>query len=237
MDIWTIPLYQNSCYFLTMLRASRQDIQMNKDSGDSRKSDVITSDVAEIACIRAEAGTLAKYLRQTNEQSANVIQNLALCLLANVPGSDLGPGDWKLNFAPRNGRPPTRAHIEITSAALAIAHGQAIPLGRYLEAAPFLDGETRRAFAEAMDPVGSSKWRLKFARARKGFPRSELKNHLILAKIGHHALGLRGAGKRWHEIYSEMHYAETLIKKAVRFVLATKSAENSAEINAPKPLQ
>jgi hypothetical protein len=182
---------------------------------------------AEIACIRGDAATLSRYLRQTARPSFDVIQNIAACLLANLPGNDLGPGDWKLTFSVRNGRPP-QTDTAITSVALAIAHGRAIPLGRYLQAAPNLDRKTRHALAAALDPNpgASSKWQLKYARTRRGFARSYLKTDLLLAEIGHRALKLRQKGKLWDEIYSELPRAETLIKKAVRFVQAANGTEN-----------
>jgi hypothetical protein len=184
----------------------------------------ITTADAEIACTRGEAATLSQYLRQTLQPSLDVIQNIATCLLANLPGNNLGPGDWKLKFSPRNGRPPKK-HPEITDAASAIEHGQTILLGQYLRATPTLDNDARLALATALDPKPSaaSKWQLKYAHARRGFPRSELKNVLILAKIGDRALQLRNEGKSWREIYSDLPHAETLIKKAVRFVLKTRA--------------
>jgi hypothetical protein len=185
----------------------------------------ITTAEAEIACISGDEATLSRYLCEAEEPSPDVIQSIAECLLANRPESDLGPGDQMLEFSPRNGR-PSRKHPEITSAVLAIAHGQAIPLGLHLQAAAKLDTDTRRALASAFDPDcdAASKWRLKYTHARRGFPRSELKNSLILAEIGHRALQLRDEGKLWHEIYSALPHAETTIKKAVRFVSANRVA-------------
>jgi hypothetical protein len=183
----------------------------------------ITTADAEIACVQGDAKTLSHYLRQEAQPLSDVVQNIATCLLANQPGHDLGPGDWKLAFTIRNGRPP-KCQGTINSAASAIAQGQEILLGQYLRAAPHLDDETRHALASALDPSpnASSKWRLKYVRSRQGFARSELKNELLLAKIGHSALMLRRGGKLWCEIYSDLPHAETLIKKAVRFVLAVR---------------
>jgi hypothetical protein len=119
---------------------------------------------------------------------------------------------------------PPRHCPEITSAALAIGHGQAIPFGQYLRAEPILDADTRRALADVFDPGpdASSKWRLRFRHTGRGFPRSQLKNTLILAEIGHRALKLRGNGMKWHEVYREMPHSETLIKKAVQLVLKSR---------------
>ena len=180
----------------------------------------ISDATAEAACIRGDddaAALLSRYLREGATPSHAVIQNIARCLLANQRRP--GPGNWELKFAVRNGRPP-QCHTAINSAAGAIAHGQRILLGQYLRVATQLDDETRHALASALDPSeeAPSKWRLKYVRPRRGFPRSKLRNQLILAMIGHEALMLHRGGKPWHKIYADLPHAETLIKKAVRFV-------------------
>lgn len=189
---------------------------------------LLTTAEAEIACIRGDAEILSQYLRQPVEPETSVIQNIALALLANRPGSSPGPGDLKLMFSIRNGRPPKNGPIA-DSAALAIANGQAIPLGEYLFGAPSVGLEVRLALASALDPSpkAHSRWRLRYVHHRRGFSRSQLKNELMLAEIGHRALKLRRDGKLWHQVYSEMPHAETLIKRAVRSVLAAEKAANN----------
>lgn len=177
----------------------------------------VTTADAEIACVRGEAETLSRYLLQWDEPSTDVIQNIAACLLANLPGNDLGPGDWKLTFSTRNGRPP-RDHPVISSAALAIAHGQAIQLGRFLQAAPNLDDDTRRALAAVLNPdhAAPSKWQLKFTRTRRGFSRSQLGNDLRLIYRNNESRRLRDKGKLRKQISHEMGASLTTLKKAVR---------------------
>jgi hypothetical protein len=175
---------------------------------------------AEIACIRGDAATLAQYLRQTAQPSFDVIQNIAACLLANLPGNDLGPGDWKLTFSIKNGRPP-KHFPAIDSAALAVAHGQAIPLGRYLQAMPNIDTATLLALADALDPETSPVWRLKFSRTRPGFYRSRLGNDLRIIYRDNEFRRLRSEGKLGKQISHEMGASATTLKKAARAMKKT----------------
>jgi len=195
----------------------------------------ITTAAAEIACVRGDAAILSSYLCQPDKPSPDVIQNIAACLLANRPGSELGPGAWKLKFSVRNGRPPSQRHPVIDSAVLAIAHGQAIPLGQYLQVVANLDTETRRALASALDPNpgAASRWRLKFTRAQRGFPRSSLHTELQDAWLGVVALSMHEKErKHWKQVYYELnaslkcaneHASPTLIKRAVAKVRAARS--------------
>ena len=185
-------MYLISCKFLRMATS-----EMSTDPAHSladKEADTLADKEAEIACIRGDAATLAQYLRQTTQPSFDVIQNIAACLLANLPGNDLGPGDWKLTFSIKNGRPP-KTFPAIDSAALAVAHGQAIPLGRYLQAMPNIDAATRLALADALDPETSPVWRLKFSRTRPGFHRSRLGSDLRTIYRDNEFRRLRSEGK------------------------------------------
>jgi hypothetical protein len=205
----------------------------------------ITPADAEKASIRGDTAKLSQYLYQSSEPSIDVIQNIAACLLANRPGSDPGPGGLKLEFSRRKGRPPKHCP-EMTSAALAIAHGQAIPLGQYLDAAPRLDDDTRLALAAAFDPNPSapSKWQLKYAHARRGFPRSSLRTELEDAWLGSTALSVyEKDAKPWKQAHYEVdadlklvgeHASPTLIKKGVAKV--RKARRWAANKGSKKPL-
>jgi hypothetical protein len=135
--------------------------------------------------------------------------------LANLPGSNLGPGDWKLKFSPRNGRPP-KNRPEITDAASAIAHGQTILLGQYLWATPALDDDTRLALATSLDPEASPRWRLKFGRPRPGYYRSQLGSDLRRTYHCHEVRRLGNQGKQFKQISHEMGVSPTTLKKAMR---------------------
>jgi hypothetical protein len=200
-----------------MYLSSRKFLLMICDLGmkSPAPTQAITTAEAEIACIRGEAATLSQYLGQTPQPAVDVIHNIATCLLANLPGSNLGPGDWKLKFSPRNGRPPKK-HLEITYAASAIAHGQTMLLGQYLRAAPTLDDDTRLALAAALDPEASPRWRLKFARTRSGFSRSQLGSDLRIIYRENEFRRLRSQGKLGKQISHEMGVSPTNLKKAVR---------------------
>lgn len=195
---------------------------------------------AEVACLRGDAAVLARYLRQPSPRRS-VIESLALCLWADPTLSAECPENWKtgpgnriLRFAPKNGRPPKKDNApaaafdhSIEAAARALATGQAIPLARYLLAADKLSAKILHGFAEALDPTGTSEWRLKFGRPRRGNPRSPLRNDLVQAVRGLDALKKHdNEGISWDDIFWDPDHAsdasETTIKKAVRKVRSAK---------------
>jgi hypothetical protein len=149
---------------------------------------------AEIACISGDAQKLSAYFQRPDKPLADVVQNITAALLANLPGRDLGPGNWKLRFFVRNGRPPRRPP-EITSALLAITHGQWLELGIYLLPVPQLDDDTWRALADAFDPAGTSKWQLRFVR-RRGNQRSGIRAAIGKAFAARRANNLQTSAKR-----------------------------------------
>lgn len=154
----------------------------------------VTTADAEVGCIRGDAAILWKYFDQERELSQNVLQNIAACLLANLPGKDLGPANWKLKFSIRNGRPP-RAQPEIKDALAAITCGDTIQLGLHLRSAQQLDEKTQNALAAAFDPCGTSKWQLKFVR-RRGNQRSGIRAAIGKAFAADTANNLKADAKR-----------------------------------------
>jgi hypothetical protein len=235
VEIVALFVYLNSRKFLGMLSTSRLRMKARA------QAETITATDAEIACVQGDAATLSQYLRQANEPSPIVIQSIADALLANLPGSDPGPGNLKLEFS-RNGRPP-KHQPEIMSPAVAIAHGQAIPLGQYLRATPSLDDDTRLALAAAFDPNpgAPSKWQLKYAHARRGFPRSSLRTELQDAWLGTTALSVyEKDGKPWKQVHYEVeaalklvgeHASPTLIKKCVAKVREARQLPNKKPLD------
>ena len=197
---------------------------------------------AEIACVTGDAKTLSKYLRQQRTPLPDVVRNIAACLLANRPESGPGPGGWKLKFSPRNGRQtgrPRKHRPKILNAVLAIAQGEEIPLGYYLCATPSLDADTRVALAAALDPgpAASTKWQLKYAHVRRGFPRTSLHTELWGAWLGSEALSRHEKeGKLWKQVHYEMdtelksvdeHASPTLIKKSVAKVREARALQKT----------
>ena len=142
----------------------------------------VTAADAEIACIRGDAETLSRYLRAADKISLDVVQNIAGCLLADLVGSNPGPGNWILTFK-RNGRPPRRP--DAINAELALRYEQAIPLGMHL-ATQGLNASLRRALADALDPENASTGpKLKFRRPRRGNPRTDLRTELQRSLVKH----------------------------------------------------
>jgi hypothetical protein len=205
-------------------------------------AETITATDAESACVQGDEAKLSQYFRQAKEPSPNVIQSIVAALLANLPGSDPGSANLRLEFSPRRGRPP-KHQPEITSAVVAIEHGQAIPLGQYLRAIPSLDDDTRLALAAAFDPnpAAPSKWQLKYAHARRGFPRSSLRTELEDAWLGSAALSVyEKDGKPWKQVHYEVdaalklvgeHASPTLIKKGVAKVRKARQLLNKKPLD------
>lgn len=219
---------------------------------EKRSANVTAAD-AEIAFIRRDCATLCDYFDCEADLSAAVIQSMATALL--------GRGDWKLELATRNGRRPTKKEKSATIA-MAIANGNSVGLGQFLLASvhldeeasssagcyvlatPQLDREARAAIA-ALGPAGTSKWKLKFERPGRGFPRSPLRTELEDAHRGSKALSVyedKEKNKVWKQIYYEMnaalrsekkHASPTLIKRGVKKV---KEARRLAARNAVKKL-
>ena len=200
----------------------------------------IGTDDAEIACIRGDAATLSLYLQQSDQPSVDVILAIAACLLANRPEGDPGPGGWKLIFIPRNGRQtgrPKKHRPKIINAILAISEGEEIPLGHYLCRAQRLETDTRSALAEALDPDPAvpAKWQLKYAHARRSFPRTSLRTELLDAWHGREALSVyEKEGRLWKQVYHEVDTelkhvgaSPTLIKKRVAKFRRAMSWEKS----------
>jgi hypothetical protein len=173
----------------------------------------ITTADAEIACTRGDAETLSRYLRLTDNPSPDVIQNIAACRLANQSNSGPGPGNWKLILSTRKGGRPAKNRRWPTDAAQAVDAGHAPAAGSYLGANPEIDGATQRALAEALDPVGDSKWKLTFKRPRKGNPRSDLRTAINQALMDQATNTLRARAKAEG---SEVNLADSIYPKVQR---------------------
>ena len=205
--------------------------------GSKVLNQTITTAGAEIACVRGDAVTLSRYLRQTAQSSCDVIYNIALDLLASDERP--GPGNWKLVFRKRSkkrGRPSKSPRA--ISAVQAIASGQAVIAGQYLLAKPNIDNKTQSALAAAFDLSGSSTWILRFEHPKRGYPQSSLRTELEDSYLGHHALLLYAENKSWKQIYYKIdderrlangHASATLIKRAVAKVRNARKRAAAAE--------
>jgi hypothetical protein len=123
---------------------------------------------AELASLDGDSDELAAYFKRNDLPNSNVLRAVARQLL---PGQE-----WKLQFRPRNGRPPK----DISKADLPWAPSHEQILSRSLDAlASALDAQSvepqtahslARRLGEALAKSGPSKYRLVYKRPRVGNP-------------------------------------------------------------------
>ena len=134
---------------------------------------------AELDCCHGEPGQLAAYLRKHIPPDPQVLMRLARYL----EGSE----QWTLTFTTRTGAKPKRRFGRLLfeagaerNLALILIHlaGNWRPQGAGLI----------MMLADALDPRGRTKWKLKFARPDRGNPDTNVKTTVRHAWLGHQAL-------------------------------------------------
>ena len=179
---------------------------------------------AELACSDGHGQLLAAYFRTEWPPCPDVLKSLS----RHLDGSE----NWSLCFVVRNGPTPKarsgslwEAGQESRLSILLYLVGEGLTNCSIPESDIPIVQKFLGELANALDPKGTGRWKLRFDRPRRGKPSSEIKRALRMAECGHRDLDLYAELGNWRKVDEKVDEGKNEAtdrsksrKAAVRFV-------------------